>query len=365
MKKTFFNITLFTAILLFVGCSKDGIDDDTSSLNSVTSGNYDRIFDISNDNSGLVKITPIAEGVSKSVVTLGHGTDSPTNVFPGGSVSHNYPEGSYTVSIQSFDISGNSVTNDYPLQLTYRAPENVAINESVAGYEVTVAATADYANGFLVYYGDVVNETPTSQAVGQSLPPHTYAAGSYTITVVALSGGAATTTETKTITIYNPYSLPITYEDSHQNYGIGGTFGGVNVAKVANPYSGGINTSSNVWQYTKSGGAASWSGTWTPLAPPDGTPININNGSKIKVMVYASEAGKQLNVELEQGSNGVANQILKVPVTIANQWQELEFNFGALGIPAGTTFRQLVFRYNDVADGTGEVIYIDNVVQSN
>ena len=54
-----------------------------------------------------------------------------------------------------------------------------------------------------------------------------------------------------------------------------------------------------------------------------------------------------------------------MPVPVANQWTEIEFDFGALGIPAGTTFRQLVFRYNDVSDGLGEVIYIDNVTQSN
>ncbi|HRG18258.1 MAG TPA: PKD domain-containing protein [Flavobacterium lutivivi] len=366
MKKIFLKLTFLVIVLAFNSCSQEGIDGDVSSLNSVTSGNFDKIFDVSNDNSGLVRITPLGEGMSKSVVTLGHGTDEPTTVFPGASVSHNYPEGSYTVTIESFDLAGNSTTNTYPLQIVYRAPENVSVNANVAGHDVTVSATADYANGFLVYFGDVANETPTSMAVGQTLPAHTYAsAGNYTITVVALSGGAATTTETVNVLIYNPYSLPITYEDPFQNYGIGGTFGGVNVSKVANPFSGGINTSANVWQYTKTNGAASWSGTWTPLAAPNGTPINIDNGSKIKVMVYATEAGKNLNVEIEQGSNGVSNKILKMPVPVANQWTEIEFDFGTFGIPAGTTFKQLVFRYNDIADGFGEVIYIDNVTQSN
>ena len=82
-------------------------------------------------------------------------------------------------------------------------------------------------------------------------------------------------------------------------------------------------------------------------------------------MVYSTEVGKMLNVELEQGSNGVSNKILKVASTVANHWEELSFDFGTFGIPAGTTFNQLVFRYNDSANGTGEVIYLDNIKQTN
>lgn len=98
---------------------------------------------------------------------------------------------------------------------------------------------------------------------------------------------------------------------------------------------------------------------------PNSVPINIDNGGKIKVMVYSTEVGKSLNVELEK-SPTIPNQVVKVATTVANQWEELTFDFGALGtIPAGTEFKQLVFRYNDSADGLGEVIYIDNVRQTN
>jgi len=304
------------------------------------------------------------------MVTLGQGSTDPITVYPGGFTSHNYPEGNYTVTIVSYDIAGNQTSNDYPLQIVYVAPTNINATQNFAGTTLTLTATATNANGILVTWGDGgANETPTtmSGSLGEtfSAPAHTYAPGVYTLTVTALSGGAATTTTTYPITVYAPFSLPITYESAIQNYSIGGTFGGVGVAKVANPFPGGINTSANVWKYTKPTGAASWSGTWTPLASPNGTPINIDNGSKIKVMVYSTEVGKMLNVELEQGSNGVSNKILKVASTVANQWEELVFDFGTLGIPAGTTFGQQVFRYNDSSDGTGEVIYIDNVTQSN
>ncbi len=368
------NIILSFAILslmAFTGCSTpDGIDSDLSSLDAAGATNFDRIFDVSSDNSGLVRITPLGEGVSKSIITLGHGDAGEITVYPGQSTTHSYPEGNYSVTIVSYDVAGNPTSNSYPLQMTYVAPTDINATQSFAGTTLTLTATANYANGMLVTWGDGgVGEAPTvmSGALGGTFtaPAHTYAPGVYTMTVTALSGGAATTTQTYPITVFAPYSLPITYESPIQNYGIGGTFGGVNVAVVSNPFPGGINSSANVWRYTKPTGAESWSGTWTPLAAPNGTPINIDNGNKIKVMVYSTEVGKMLNVEIEQGTNGVPNQVLKRPSTVANQWEELVFDFGPAGIPAGTTFSQLVFRYNDSSSGVGEVIYIDNVTQSN
>lgn len=367
MKKIKSIFSYLLVLLVVASCSTpDSLNDDLNYLNTASSSNNNRIFDISDDNSGLVKITPVGEGVTSFTVSYGHGSTGPVTLSPGQSTTHNYPEGSYTVTIVSTDIAGHQTSNEYPLQLTYRAPENLVINKSLNGYDLTVSATADYANSFLVYFGDVTGEVGTPMAVGQTLPAHTYAsAGTYNLKVVALSGGTATTQVIEQVVIFNPYSLPITYEDPNQNYSIGGTFGGVDVAKVANPFPGGINTSPTVWRYTKNNGAATWSGTWTPLSTPNGTPINIDNGNKIKVMVYSTEVGKKLNVEIEQGTNGVSNKILQVASTVANQWEELVFDFGTFGIPAGTEFRQLVFRYNDVASGSGEVIYIDNVTQSN
>ena len=362
--KLIFSIVFLLAVT--ISCTDDsGIDTDASFSNSPTS-DLSNIFEVSTDNSGNVKIKPIGEGVVSFTVDYGDSSTEVATLLPGKSVMHTYAEGTYTVTITGIDIGGVKTTATYPLVVTYRAPENLAIVKVVEASDVIVSAEADYAKGFLVYYGDVPNEVGTPMAIDETLPPHTYPGpGVYNLKVVALSGGAATTEKIETITIYAPFSLPITFENPIQNYGVGGTFGGVNVAVIDNPFSGGINTSAKVWQYTKPTGAESWSGTWTPLATPNGVPIDTKNGNKIKVMVYATETGKMLNMEIEQGSNGIANQVLKMPVTVANQWHEIVFDFGTAGIPSGTTFKQLVFRYNDSSKGTGEVIYIDNVTQTN
>lgn len=375
MKKITIIFSFLFALFLLNSCDIDGLND--SNFTTSESANLNKIFDISTDNSGAVKITPTGEGASKFVVLFGHGTgvNSSASILPGQNVVHNYPEGSYTVTIKSYDLAGKETVNTYPLVVTYVAPTNLTVNTDLAAYTLNLSASAKNAvGGFLVYFGDVTNEVGTPLAgtlnssglIESSTLSHNYAsAGTYTVKVVALSGGAAQTIETKTITVFNPYSLPITYEDPNQNYGIGGTFGGVDAAVVDNLFSGGINTSSKVWRFTKNAGAASWAGTWTPIASPNGVPINIDNGSKFKMLVYATETGKSLHFQLEQPSSGIGNQSVDVPIAAANEWQELTFDFGTLGIPAGTTFKQIVFQYNLAGDGAGEVIYIDNVTQTN
>ncbi len=370
MKYILKTFVLTFLLIISNACSKpEGISDDLSFLDSASTSNLNSIFKISTDNSGLVTITPVGEGVTSYTVNYGEGNQEPVTITAGNSTTHNYPEGTYSVTITSTDISGHATVSTYPLQVTYVAPENINANFDFVGALLNLTATADYANGFSVIWGDGgVNEIPTTMVGSLNkdfTASHNYVAGNYTITLTALSGGAASTTQTFPVTVYNPYQLPITYEDPFTNYNIGGTFGNVNVSQVANPFPGGINTSVTVRKYEKTVGAPSWGGTWTPLSAPNAVPINISNGSKIVVSVYSTEVGKQLNVEIEQGSNGVPNQILKVASTVANQWEDLVFDFGTLGIPAGTTFNQLVFRYNDSAEGTGEIIYIDNIRQTN
>lgn len=365
MKKIILSFAILSLIATTSCSVPDGIDSNTN-VNGGAIGTQNGIFDITTDNTGLVKISPNGEGVTSYTISFGDGSSDQT-ISQGASVTHQYPEGSYTVTIISTDINGNQTSNTYPVNVVYYAPTDVNVNQSFAGTVLNLTATATNANGFTVNWGDGSATQSMTGSYGGTFtaPGHNYTPGVYTLTVTALSGGTPTTVTTYPVTVNAPFSLPISYESPIQNYNIGGTFGGVDVTQVANPFPGGINTSATVRRYTKNSGAAWWSGTWTPLSTPNGVPINIDNGSKIKVMVYSTEVGKMLNVELEQASGGLPNQILKVASTVANQWEELVFDFGTLGIPAGTTFNQLVFRYNDVADGFGEVIYIDNVTQSN
>ena len=367
MKKIKFICSILLLIVVASGCTKiEGLDQDLSFLNTVGSSNPSKIFDISNDNSGNVKITPMGEGVASFKVEFGHGTgtDASATVLPGNNVTHSYPEGSYTVTITAYDLAGVSTISTYPLTVTYRAPENVTTNlegNSVVG--IVVSATAKYAKSFLVYYGDVPNEVGTPLALGAKLPAHIYpGVGPYTIKVVALSGGAAQTTLNTTL-----FGVPIDFETAYVNYFFGTFGGGQAFGTVDNPAKTGLNTSVKVGKFTR--GSDSWSGTYSPL----NIPINFAFGKKIKLLAYnpdVANIGKKLNVELEWAVGATAanpwGAIVKTPVTTSGAWEELVFDFSTnSAIPADAKFTQLVFRYDDAKAGAGAIIYIDNISQTN
>ncbi len=362
MKKIKLIVCSVLLAVAVVSCSEDGISNDLSSLDNVTSGNINNIFDITNDNSGLVKITPVGDGATSFDVFFGDGTAEPTNIKPGQWVNHVYAEGSYTVIVVSNDIAGGKTETQFPLQVTFRAPENVVINTSINDHTVTVSAKADYANSFLVFFGDVANEAGTPLAVDQSVN-HTYAvAGVYDVKVIAESGGAAKTELVKQITIFNPLAFPYTAELATQNYLAGGTFGGVNFSIVDNPFPTGLNTSSKVAKFEKPVNAEEWAGTWKPL----GVPIDLSTGAKITMLVYATEAGKNIGLELQASTNGAPNTVIFSAVPVADQWTEVVFDTTTNpAIPAGATYKQFNINYNRPNKGLGEVIYIDNIQVTN
>jgi hypothetical protein len=366
MKKIKFIYSIAFLLVVAISCtSKDGINKDLAFLNTAVSGNVNKIFDISKDNSGNVKITPTGDGVTSFIVAYGHGTGSGASatVLAGGNTTHAYPEGSYTVSITATDIAGHKTTTTYPLTITYRAPEKLVVTLNQSVHNLKVQAAADFAASYLVYFGDATNEVGTPLANGAQIS-HDYAtSGYYNVKVVALSGGAAVTDKTLAITVTDPFGLPIDFESAFINWFFG-TFddwGQQQFAKVANPYPTGLNTSAMVGMYTS--GHAGWSGTYSPLD----NPIDFAVGKKIKVLVYNPDPaliGKKMNVELEAAvggtpANGVA--VLKVAFTKSGAWEELVFDYSNIpGIPAGTKFKQLVLRFDDSHSVGGAIFYVDN-----
>lgn len=365
MKKITIAFSLVVLLAAQSCTKKDGISQDTSFLNSATTANNNKVFDISNDNSGNVKITPTGEGAVSYTVTFGHGTGTSASatVTPGNFASHAYPEGNYTVTIAAKAMNGTVTTNTYPLVVTYRAPENLVVTPTVAGRELKIKASALYAANYTVFWGDVANEVGTPLASNAEVA-HTYAAaGPQNVKVVANSGGAAKTEKTTAVTIMDNFGLPITFESASVDYFFGTFGGGQLFAKVANPNKSGLNTSDNVGMFTR--GFEGWSGTYSPL----NTAIDMANGKKIRVLAYNPNPaliGKKLNVELESGTiaNGIA--VLKTAFTTSGAWEELVFDFGTVAaVPATAKFNQLVLRFNDSVDGAGAVIYVDNFRQTN
>ncbi len=363
------SIYIFVFLMAFIclsGCDKEGIDADIDFLNTAAVTNPGQLIQITNDNSGKVTITPTAEGAVSFVVMFGHGSgnEAQAEVQPGHNAVHHYPEGNYTITILSRSLSGEEVATTVPLEVIYRAPENLQVTPVVNAHDLTISASADYAASYLVYFGEEEGEVGVPLANNASIT-HTYEqAGEYEVKVVALSGGAATTEQTVPVTIVDPFGFPITFDNPAINYFFG-TFGdGQQFATVDNPDPSGINTSAKAGKFTR--GVQGWSGTYSPLDYP----LDMSQGKIIKVWVYNPDpelVGAALNVELEAGSslaNGVA--ILKTPLTTSGEWEELTFDFGTIsGVPSTELFNQLVLRFNDTSEGPGAVIYVDQIIQTN
>lgn len=376
MKIVKFIIGAFVLFTFAFSCTEqDGLDSDLEFLKSQTANSLSNVFNISNDNSGLVKITPIGNGFSKAVVNFGHGTGTTASaeVKLGEAASHTYPEGSYNVVIDYYDIVGNKSSSTYPLTVTYRAPEEIKPTISISNNGVSVKATALYAKSFVVYFGEDANESGTPIGLTENAT-HVYkAAGTYNIKVVALSGGAAKAelVTPKEITFSaNPFALPITFDNSAVKYFFGSFGGGQAFNKVENPNKSGLNVTDSVGVFTR--GFDSWSGTYSPL----NRVIEYAAGKKIKLLAYNPDPaliGKTVNLELEAAvggnpKNGVG--VKKVAFTKSGEWEELVFDFSSTAIPDNALFAQIVFRFNDSLNGEGvggkgAKFYIDSITQSN
>lgn len=358
-------ITVFAIILAFaVSCQKEV--DNLAKLDSVTApSNVTAVFDIEQDNSGLVTIVPNAEGVTKFLVTFGDSEpDLPTEYSLNETITHIYGEGVYDVGITAVGLTALTTTIVQELNVTFKAPENLEVTiefDDVNPSKVNVSATADYATIMDIYFGDVENEEPV-HAMPDSIVSHIYEEpGDYVITVIAKSGGEATTTYSETITISeasDPVALPIDFESFTVNYAFL-DFGGAISTVIDNPDVSGINTSGRVSQFVKSEGAETWAGSLLTL----GDPIDFSFDKLFKVKVWSPKAGAIVKLKVENLDNGDISHEVDAVTTTTNEWEELLFDFSEIDI--NNEYQKVVFFFDFDVVGDGATYYFDDVKLGN
>ncbi|MCY2685559.1 hypothetical protein [Salinimicrobium sp. TH3] len=209
--KKFIKIFLSLFITLAIaGCDKDDDDLGVDLEGLDAPSNLSATFDITQDNTGLVSITPTGIGANLFTVDFGDGSPVSEEFRVGESIQHVYAEGNYDVVVNGKNLAGETAQGIQPLTVSFRTPENleVVITKGTDGYSVTVSATADYAAAFDVYFGETEDEEPTPLMPGETVS-HTYAeTGTYDIKVIALSGGAETVEYTETVEMTGPVPAP-------------------------------------------------------------------------------------------------------------------------------------------------------------
>ena len=147
-------------------------------------------------------------------------------------------------------------------------------------------------------------------------------------------------------------SLPIDFESTTVTYTFADFDGGV-ATKIANPNSGGINTSANVARMVKNAGQP-WGGTSMVLAAP----INFSVNKIFKVKVYSPRVGAKVLVKVENSANGAINFEKEELTTVANAWGEMTFDFSLISTTNSYDKLVLIFERGTMGDGSANFTFL-------
>jgi len=351
--KYFFSITFL--LVLAAGCKKEK-NDDVSFLQTDTAPKaLSALFTITQDNTGLVTITPNGESISYYEIFYGDATTDPVSVLPGKNIQHVYPEGVFNVKIVGHSITGKVTEATQQLTVAFRAPEDLdftAVIDAANNFKVNVSATAQYETFFKVYFGEDPNEVPASFLEGETVS-HTYAAtGTFTVKVIAYSGGTAVTELTKTVTIVDPVLLPLTFESPTINYSFV-NFGGGDVTAIANPQQNGINTSAKVGRMVKNAPEV-WGGSFISLSEP----INFSANKIFRMKVFSPRVGAKVLLKVENATDGNIAYEKEATCTVANAWEDLAFDYTAINTANSYHKVVLIFDLGTAGDGSANFTFL-------
>lgn len=198
MKAIKYILSIILLVAIVWSCKK--VEDNFDFVSTASAPtNLTALFGITQDNTGLVTITPNGEGATSYDITFGDNADL-ASVKQGQSIKHTYAEGNYQVKIAGIGLSGfkTEVTKD--LVVSFKAPENLVVtiaNDLAVSKKVNVVANADFATFFDVYFGEVTDEVPVSANIGETASYVYQDAGTFSIRVVAKGGAIATTEYTE------------------------------------------------------------------------------------------------------------------------------------------------------------------------
>ncbi len=187
---------VFIIIVMVFACNEE---DNLSFLDTIPApSNVSAVFNITQDNTGLVTIFPTAEGATSFDIYFGDTTTDPENIKQGNNIEHTYAEGSYEVKVVASNIKGDTAEITKQLVVSFKAPENLMVtleNDAAISKKVNVNATADYASMYEFYSGEVnVTQPVMTGNIGEGISYQYANPGTYAVKVIA-KGGAIETTE--------------------------------------------------------------------------------------------------------------------------------------------------------------------------
>lgn len=355
MKQFTYIIGFLSIFLALQGCTEDERDTGFTDNLAVPS-NLSLDVQLAQDNSGTVTLTPSGNGTSLFKIDFGDGSDI-EEVAPGSSSEHVYAEGTFTAILTAFNLNGDSAETTQSVTVSFFPPENLVVTITpVSGdnFSRNVSAEADFAVGFVVFFGDVADEQGTPLMLEETIT-HTYPdVGTYELRVVALSGGSETIEVTETVVIDNPINLPIDFESTTISYAFS-DFGGAQSAVIDNPDPSGVNTSAKVAEFFKEVDAEVFAGTVLGL----GEPIDFSEFQGFNIDSWSPAAGLTVKLKLENLDDPNISTEIDAVTTVANEWETLFFDFSSEDLTQ--EYSKVVIFYDFGNVGTGTTFYYDNI----
>ena len=147
-------------------------------------------------------------------------------------------------------------------------------------------------------------------------------------------------------------TLPLDFQSNTITYNFV-DFDGGNATVINNPYISGINNSTKVSQMIKNAGQVS-GGSSLLLS----TPIDFSIRKSFKMKVYAPRVGAKVLLKVENSTDATINFEKEVLTTVANQWEELTFDFSNIG--TSEQYQKLVFIFDNgtMGDGTANFTFL-------
>ncbi|MFZ9504511.1 MAG: T9SS type A sorting domain-containing protein [Cyclobacteriaceae bacterium] len=153
-------------------------------------------------------------------------------------------------------------------------------------------------------------------------------------------------------TVLTAPTLPLDFESTTVNYSFTDFAGGV-VTRVANPQSGGINTSGFVGKMVKNAGEV-YAGSLISLAQP----IDFSSNKIFKAKVYMPKVGAKMLLKVENATDGNISFEKEVTGSVANAWEELTFDFSTINTANSYQKIVLIFDLGTVGDGGPNFTYL-------
>lgn len=101
--------------------------------------------------------------------------------------------------------------------------------------------------------------------------------------------------------------------------------GSLTIAYAENPSMSGINTSNRAIEVIQAAGVEPWAGFFFDLT----SKIDFSFYQAIKMKVYSPVAGQMINLKIEDSADGTLSKEFSTLTTVANEWEELTFNFSS------------------------------------